>query len=294
VRADENVFDAMSDVRFKEGVSFYEAGKWEQCRASFLQMLGLAPGDAQVLLNLMICEQNGGHYVEALGHLKEYLASPKKDPKAAQELKGVTYVELWKTTGHLKISADRGEVIAIDDEVKGKAPLETIDVKPGSHRVTASGRTIDITVAAGETKDVNLASPAPVQPAVMPPPKEAKESYWTGQHIAGVTAGGLAVVAAGLGVGFWAAHQSHVSDGKTYAEDANVCLQTTSDDCSQFHKARDSAKTTATVSTVSFVAAGALAVGAVVLLWPTPKKEGSRVTARVIPTCQGVLIDGAF
>jgi len=288
--ADEDVLDATSDMRFEEGLSALRTGKYEQARASFLQVLAVTPRKATVLWNLALAERNSGHYVEALGHLRAYFANPNADLNKNRELKQDVYRELLQATGHLKVLADGGTEIVVDGDVKGKTPLaDVVDVKPGTYRVTAGSRNADVTVMAGEIKEVNLASLTPVQPVVLPPPKEAKESYWTGKHIAGVTAGGLAVVAAGVGVGFLAVRSGHVADERSVASDSNACATTTSSACMQYHDARSSAKTAAIVSGVSFGVAAALGVTAGILLWPKHKER-----ARVIPTGQGILVEGVF
>ena len=295
-RAQDDVLDAESDLRFREGLAALKADKCEQARASFLQTLAVTPEYPKVMLNLAISEHCAGRYAQALGHLKMYFANPKSDPQKVAELKDGVYKQLWQLTGHLKISANRGESVTVDGEVKGYAPLgDVVDVQPGNRLVASEGRTLEVTVAAGETKEVNVASSTAVAvtPAV-PPAQQTKESYWTGQHVTGVTLGGLAVVAAGLGIGFLAARESHVTDTKSIADNPNACADPTSGPCRQFGDARSSAKTAGVVSGVSFVAAGALAVGAVVLLVPWQKKEGARVSARLVPTGQGVLLDGAF
>jgi len=287
--AEEGVLSAESEMRFKEGLDALNADKCEQARVGFLQVLSLEPDNAKVLLNLAISEDCTGHYVQALGHLKAYLASPKNDPNKVPGLKEKMFRTLWQATGHLRIFADRGESVTLEEGKLGTAPFaELVDVKPGTYKVASNGRVVHVTVAAGETADVHLASQDASSPA------GRRNPYWTAEHLAGVSLGAAAVVAAGLGMGFLAAHQSHVSDGKEVAVDPFACAVTSSRACTKFDDAHSSAKTTATVSTVSFVAAGALAVGAVVLLVPWQKKEGARVRARLIPTGQGVLLDGAF
>jgi len=290
VRAEEDVRNSTSDERFKEGLAALEAGKFEQARVSFLQVLAVTPQKRTVLLNLAIAEHAGGHYVESLEHLKAYRANPNSDLNKNREIKQELYDELWNATGHLKVSADRGDDVTVNGEAKGKAPLaDVVDVMPGRHRLVAGGRTVEVTVSAGETKDVNLASPVVARPA-----EQKKENFWTSQHVTGVALGGAAVVAAGLGIGFGVARESHVSDMKSVAGDLTACREQTSGACQKYLDAKEGKKSATTGEVVSFVAAGALAVGAVVLLVPWQKKEGARVSARLVPTGQGIVLDGAF
>ncbi|MDB5220803.1 MAG: dihydrolipoyl dehydrogenase, partial [Myxococcaceae bacterium] len=190
-RAQDESLDAAAEARFKEGVSYAKQGKYDQARGSFLQTLALSPGSPKVLLNLAISEHGAGHPVEALGHLKMYLASPKVDPKKAQEIRQSLYEELWRATGHLKIQADRGDSIVLDGDVKlGNAPLaDVVDVSTGKHRVAGGSRTVEVTVSAGETKEILVATEhpaaaaAPIEPRpgpdhVSPPPEEPKATIW--------------------------------------------------------------------------------------------------------------------
>jgi len=290
--ADESMLHATFEVRYKEGLAALKAGQCEQARISFLQLLSLDPDNAKVLLNLAIAEHCTEHYVEGLEHLKAYWASPMADlTTGSREEKQQLYDELWLATGHLRIFADQGTGVVLDGRVKlGNAPLgEVVDVTPGNHHLGAGARSENVTVAAGETKEVDLASPV-----VAPPAEQKKENSWTSQHVTGVALGGAAVVAAGLGVGFLVAHNGHVTDGKSAALNQEVCRDLTSASCTGYKNSVDSAKHAKTGEIVSFVAAGALAVGAVVLLVPWQKKEGARVSARLVPTSQGVLLDGAF
>jgi tetratricopeptide (TPR) repeat protein len=277
------VLDVTSDVRYKEGNEALDAGKCEQARVAFLQTLSLDPGNPAVLLNLAIAEECTGHYVEALGHLNKYFVNSKADPKTDAAIREEMYKGLLRATGHLRISANPGDDVAVDGVVKGKAPLsDVVHVKPGSCRVTASGQTVHqtvhVTVGAGDTKDVNLASP---------------DNFWTDEHIVGVTTGGFAVVATVVGVGFWIARDGYASDANSFAVDPRACALETSVVCGQYDKARDRAKTAALVSGVSFGAAAVAGVVAGYLLWPK-QKEGTRASARVVPTGQGILVEGTF
>jgi len=282
--AEEDVVRATSEARFREGLAAIKEGNCEQARVNFLQMLSLEPGNPNVLLNLAISEQCTKHSLEALRHLKEFRVNPKADQTTDHTKIQELYADLWKATGHLKISADQDAAIGVDGEASGRAPLaDVVDVQPGNHLVASKGRTVRVTVAAGETKEVNLAS------------QDSGKNYWTPEHLTGVSLGAAAVVAAGLGIGFLAAHNSRASGANGAAADSNACRDLTSPACQSYHSAVDSAKNAKTGEIVSFVAAGALAVGAVVLLVPWQfKKEGARVRARLVPTGQGVLLDGAF
>lgn len=297
-RANDDVLDAASEARFKEGLAFAKQGKYEQARASFLQTLVLSPGSPNVLLNLAISEHGAGHPVEALGHLKMYLASPKVDAKKAQEVKQTLYDELWRATGHLKIQADGGDSLVLDGDVKlGNAPLaDVVDVAPGKHRVAAGPRGVDVAVGAGETKDVVLAAerpstPAPsAAPAVVPghteePPPETTHSSparWIVPVGLGVAAAGALV----MGIGFGSGNRSAVDRAEQLRSGAGgrPCADQSSALCGSYNDALSTGTTDKTLSYVGYVGAGVFAAAAIaaIVFWPS---DSARTTGRtrVIP-----------
>ncbi len=66
----------MARTRFKEGVSFYDKGQYEQARAAFLQAYALKKHPA-VLLNLAWSSLKSGHALESEHYFKQFLAEGK-------------------------------------------------------------------------------------------------------------------------------------------------------------------------------------------------------------------------
>jgi tetratricopeptide (TPR) repeat protein len=283
-RANDDVLDAASEARFKEGLAFAKQGKYEQARASFLQTLVLSPRSPNVLLNLAISEHGAGHPVEALGHVKMYLASPKVDAKRAQEVKQTLYDELWRATGHLKIQADRGDPVLLDGDVKlGNAPLaDVVDVSTGKHRVASGSRSVDVTVSAGETKDVVLAAeqPAPTAPAlqprpgpdhVSPPAEEPRATIWKPMTF---VLGGATLVAGGLAL-YFNVKSNDASDRASAlrAEHAGAdCGAPGAPSfCGDITNANNDQDSAASASRVLWIGSGALLAGTVLsgVLWAT-------------------------
>jgi len=246
-----------------------------------------------LLLNIAREEHLLGRTLKALRHYREALRNPLLAPGPA-ELARKYIAELEPTFARIDLKGPSGMGVTLGNEEVTLPLPEPLDVEPG--KVTAAGVMEgqryegSATVEAGQVATIKLRAPE----AQRPEAERKEKNYWTSQHITGVALGGAAVVAAGLGIGFLAAHNGHVSDGKDLLSESNACSQPSSGACAKLESAHTSAKTTGTVSTVSFIAAGALAVGAVVLLVPWQKKEGARVRARLVPTGQGALIDGAF
>lgn len=168
--------------------------------------------------------------------------------------------ELDAKLGHLKIApSSPGASVKVDDQ-----PATSLEprVAPGKHVVTEGDTHVEVTVGAGETKDVALV-PGPVRPpndGGGEPPKKS--------GIPTLSLIGFGVGAAGLVVGSVTGimAMSAESDLSTACGEAKKCKPTEQDNL-------DSAKTKATISTVGFIVAGVgIAVG-VVGFFVTPKTE---------------------
>ncbi len=165
--------------RYQEGVKDFDAGKWEEARAAFLQAYALKRSPA-ILLNLGLSELRAGRYYEDAGnHLQQFLrevpgASP--DQRATAE-KGVADVK--RRTGQLVVTVDAsGADLSIDGVTVGRTPLlDPIFVKPGKHTVfaayqgksSASVAEVKVGALAGVTLSLGVAG-APVPAVVAPTP----------------------------------------------------------------------------------------------------------------------------
>jgi len=284
-----------ADALYQEGNRLHNRNMEAEALDKFQKAYALYPSP-NILLNLARQEHLLGEHLKAIRHYREAMRNPLLAPFAAEL--GKKYVaELEPSFARVDLKGPLGMVVTLGQE-KVTLPLpEPLDVEPG--KVTATGvmdgRRYDAsaTVAAGQLATIWLQAAEAQKRKETAERKE--ENYWTSQHITGVALGGAAVVAAGLGIGFMAAHNSHASNANSLSSaNSNVCRDQASDACGDYRNKVDSAKNAKTGEIVSFVAAGALAVGAVVLLVPWQNKEGARVGARLVPTGQGFLIDGAF
>lgn len=319
--ADETL-DAIAEARFKEGIAFAKQGNYEKARASFLQTLALSPNTPKVILNLAIAEHGSGRGLDALGHLKTYLAHPNADPAKVADLKKTLYADLWSATGHLRIAANRGEPIVLDRETKlGNAPLpDVVDVSPGSHVISAGARIANVDVAAGETKEVALSttdSPEPHSrpgPPVHsnppphdnpePPPSNASRNIVVGS-LAGIGVTGIA-----LSIGFFLGAGSASDDLERAKQQTgtgpDACAGVSSPACETRAAAADSVeRNTALGWTTGIVGSVALAGGLVAfIVWPTspspssPSRAATRSAPRISPwfgeTATGLTFKGDF
>ncbi len=165
-----------------------------------------------------------------------------------------------------------GAAVALSD-----SPFE---LDPGPHRVkvTASGRgAFEKTVDLGEADAVTVEATfgpakAPGKDPVTPPPPPAKASgSWSTLRIVGLGVAGAGALGLGAG-GFFGLRASSELDNSG-CRDGRFCPNQES-----ATKLSD-AKTSANLSTIFFVAGGALLVGGVVLFVLAPDEKGSAASA---------------
>ncbi len=138
-------------ARFKEGVDFFDHGKYEEARLAFLQAYALKKHPA-VLLNLAQSSAKSGHALEAAKYFNQYLkesttATPEQRRDAESGL-----AEVRRQIGRIEIVAPAGTEVSLDDKEKlGAAPFsEPIDVEPGPHSLKSSTETVRVTAGAGQ------------------------------------------------------------------------------------------------------------------------------------------------
>ena len=188
-------------------------------------------------------------------------------------------VMLKPLTGTLQVSSKPpGAAVVVDGKARGKTPLGKLSLKPGKHEVRLAlkghkeaSRQVEVEAGKAARVQVELSKlpnllPRPVlQPISSPAQKRGR--LWT------YVAAGSAVALAGVGMGFglWAK-----SGWEEYQEVAYS-------DRARYDQLRDSVPMRATVSTISFATAGALAVTAVLLFFVEPRGESRPPRASVTP-----------
>lgn len=173
--AQNDAVTEMARQRFQEGVKFFDAKKFEEARAAFLQAYALKQHPA-VLLNLAQSELRSNHPAEAAHHFATYL---RENPTASAHerqgaQKGLEEARTKCGRIHVVVDADKAEIF-VDGESVGPSPLaEPVDVAPGEHAVEArhAGRsaTLTVTAAAGKTVEASLDVEASPPPSVTPVP----------------------------------------------------------------------------------------------------------------------------
>lgn len=167
--------------------------------------------------------------------------------------------ELDGKLGHLEIVAPPGARVAVDD--MPIASLEApVHVTPGPHVVTDGDARVEVTVLAGETKDVTLIREPKVVARAPEPPKKFP--------VPTLSLIGFGVGAAGLAVGAVTGVMAIGDEGDISERCGGTkrCDRSVEDDL-------DAAKTKATISTVGFIVAGVGVAVGVAGFFLTPKTE---------------------
>lgn len=171
---------------------------------------------------------------------------------------------LRAVTGRVDLeSAPSGAVVSVDGKPTAQTP-ERVDLPVGRHllRVTLEGHqdwSLELDVAEGETLTVRA------ELEVVPPPPPPQTSPWLRPYRLGaLTAGALAVVAAGVGAGMGlgaASDQNEFQDGGQGSDPSENLTYDQAEDL------RSSARSKALGANISWGAAGALAAAAGALLY---------------------------
>src|SRR5277367_177307 len=110
--------DPTTDIaraRFKEGVSFYDKGQYEQARAAFLQAYALKKHPA-VLLNLAWSSLKSGRTLEAERYFKQFLSEGKDstDKQRADANDGLS--QAHAKLGRIDVVAAAGTEVTVDGD----------------------------------------------------------------------------------------------------------------------------------------------------------------------------------
>lgn len=158
-------------ARFKEGVEFYDKGKFEEARLSFLQAYTLKKHPA-VLLNLAQSSAKAGHPMEAAKYFKQFLkesttASPQQKKDAESGL-----AEVRQKLGRIEVVAPSGTEITLDDgERIGTTPLsEPIDVDPGPHTVKSPTESVKVIATLGQKVEAKFGGSSSTAVVPVTPP----------------------------------------------------------------------------------------------------------------------------
>ena len=134
-------------------------------------------------------------------------------------------------------------------------------------------------------------------PVTEPPHEPGGKSGWSTGRIVTVSALSAGAIAGGvLAIVFHGAAQNNVDEAKGLLNGGS-CIGVTNEQCTRAASLKDDRDSNVTLTTVSLIAGGTLAVGAVAaaVLWPKGSKEAAaRFTPMVAPGYGGASFGGTF
>jgi hypothetical protein len=286
-------------ARFEEGLELADNGKHEPARLKFQQAWAVFKAPA-VLYNLARSEQLTGHDMEALEHFRVFVRISATDVKITDAMRDKAkqnVEELEKRVGQIEIEVPSTARVTVDGKPLEETPREPVPVAPGRHTVEATfeGRLKSVAVdcAAGKVAKAKLEFEAV---STTSPPGEEPHAKWSTGKIVTVSALAAGAIAGGvLFAVFRGSAQSNVDESKSLLGGGS-CVGVTNDACTKAASLKDDRDSNVTASTVSLVAGGVLAAGAVaaVLFWPKSSKEQARITPIVAPGYGGASFVGRF
>jgi hypothetical protein len=276
---------AAAQVLFDEGRKLMDAGKFAEACPKLESSQRLDPG-AGTLLNLAACYDKNGQTASAwVTYTDAATASEERHPdwaKRASERAKALYPKLSKLTIDLA-NPPAGAAVKRDGKPVDTGSLGVaMPVDPGHHviDVTAPGKLpfhSEVDVAA-QNADAHVAvaleaapvdqqhvDQQPLKPVEPLPPADTGRG--NGQRIAGIVIAGVGVVGVGVGAVFGA-----IAIGQKNAATPNCSADLSR--CNSAGKASiDSAFTSATVSTIAFIAGGVLAVTGLIVFIVAPRSK---------------------
>jgi hypothetical protein len=288
---------AAAEALFNQGRELMTAGKFVEACPKFEASQQLDPG-LGTMLNLAECYEKTGRTASAWAEYREAIPLARASgSKARQDLATERAQALQERLSTLTIRAMSGEDSNAHLEIRrdGVALQEAelgapIPVDPGEHVIEAvapgkqpwshkvqvgpNAAKVAVEVPALKPSTDGAAPPPAAAPATgaaasttAPPADAAPSDTGSARRTTGLILGGAGVVGIGVGAFFGIQASSKWSDAKGKCSDYPYgCNEDATD-------LRSSAHSAATVSTVGFIAGGALLAAGAVLYFTAPKRD---------------------
>jgi hypothetical protein len=235
---------------------------------------------------------------------REYLASSPRDMKLKEGIKK-RLDQAREQVGALRINVDQaGAAVSIDGRHVGRTPLEIQFVEPGEHRVHVvleGYERHDVVAVAGKGEEralqITLAKLEPSAPAIKPGPIHPRPALMPAPKSGGpelpiaLTGGALALVGAGIGIGFTVASIDAADEGRWSRVETRWQLQgvcnadATQPACSEHVSAEEARRAYGRVAAAAFVGAGLFTVATIAYVAfprtfakPTGRRSGAALT----------------
>ncbi|WP_394836753.1 hypothetical protein LVJ94_07580 [Pendulispora rubella] len=285
----------------------------ETARVEFLQAYALVPSP-KALWNLLVAEADSNHPLDAMKHLRAYLADPAADPKKNDRAQRLL-TELSSLVGHLSIVAPQNVAVRVDGLVlTSEQRTVGVDVAPGKHVIEATigdevqRREVDVapgdpTLVAFEVprQDEPVETPAPIAPVSPPQAKPVPAPIH--ERSRGVASpplgtwimGSVAVAALGTGIAFSLSAKSNRDE---IDQSPKACANPNSPECARIEDLRDSGSRASTVAWIAYGTAGAAVVAGGLIWYFAPKKSpasrDATISPLVSPGTAGLHFRGSF
>jgi len=195
---------------FEEGVELYRQEKWQAALDKFKASNHAFPW-AGLQYNIGQANLKLGRVVEALAAFERFLAEGAGDAPPDRLKQAKKQIALLRArVGRVQIDAPAGTKVKIDGVEKGEAPLDSLVVVAGLHKITFDipGRGSLEKIAMVRARETVTVEPPPPPPP--PPPFYRRWPFW------GAVGG---VLAAGLVTGGLLATRDEEIPGGDYQED---------------------------------------------------------------------------
>jgi hypothetical protein len=167
--ADDDPTTVQARARFKEGVDYFDKGKYEDARLAFLQAYSLKKHPA-VLLNLAQSCAKSGHTLEAAKYFQQFLKEASTATPAQRKDAESGLAEVRQKLGRVEVVAPPGTDISVDDQGKvGTTPMDPIDVEVGQHTIKSPTQNVTVIAVSGQKVEARFGPKAVEPPPGLPP-----------------------------------------------------------------------------------------------------------------------------
>lgn len=299
----ESQEEALATELFNRGKQLSAEGKHAEACPKFAESAKLDPR-VGTLGQLAACEERLQHLVSARAHWQQAanLARAQGDQRLSLAEKELTRIDAMVPKVRIVIPSDapREMTIRLDQLQVGLSSIGVpIPLDPGSHTITvlvsgkpAWNKTVQLRANGAVTPieipmlDENEDADAPAGPTAPPVAGSSTGTMTT----VGVVAGGVGIVGLAVGAYFGGVAQAKLDDSNDLGcTEDNSCPEPAAE-------RRDDARTAGDLSTIFFLAGGALLAGGITLWILDDGDDSPSVGATVTtgPSASGLSLHGAF
>jgi hypothetical protein len=290
--------EAAAEALFNEARTLIAAGSIDEGCKKLEASQKLDPGTG-TLLHLADCYEKLGRTATAWARFREAASRAARDGRGDWEAIAKTRsAELEPKLAKLRIDAPAGVVVRRDGvEIPAAALGSPLPIDPGEHTLLASApgkKPWSTRVVATAANVVTVAVPPlesdPASHVVVAAP-DAKPSDGSTLRVVGYVLGGLGVVGLGIGTVSGLTAISKGDRSKEICPSSGICADESARTTNQ------DARSAATISTIAFVAGGALLAGGIALVVLAPSSTTSssaRASASLRASPQALWLQGSW